>query len=474
LYDNAEDLLNESLKENPDRADYRAKLLDTYFATKNKDAFIKEAEALKSLGGAADRFWDRVQIMGFELTPDNTLFSGAKDSDVSAQELEYAKPESADFDIGAEDEATDFSNTDFDLGSEDSESFNLLSTQVVDKVADEDFSETQSMDGLDIDFPDLGDDLAESDDDELSVNDVNLEDNVENDSIADAELDISDEIDESEDLDISEGLHVSDEPEMDVDLDLGTDDEDAISFDLPDELEVSEEGFDPEIIELEPTVEAPPNLAEIPELDEDGVELDLSEADDQEAVEESVDEDDLTSETVVISKSDLDLVNNAETESVESEEEGGEIPLDDELDFDMTDMDSVNLQTGDFTPSDTVALDQVNEDDITEFMPADITGEFVAMEVDAEAGLDKTGTFAPGDFNEEDMAVQVEEIEGVDDIEDLMLPDDVDEVGTKLDLAKAFIDMGDAEGARSSLEEVMSEGTVEQKAEATGLIEQIK
>ena len=32
----------------------------------------------------------------------------------------------------------------------------------------------------------------------------------------------------------------------------------------------------------------------------------------------------------------------------------------------------------------------------------------------------------------------------------------------------------DAEGARSSLEEVLEEGTVEQQAEATGLLEQIK
>ena len=39
LYDNAEDLLNSSLVENPDRADYRSKLLDTYFATKKSDAF---------------------------------------------------------------------------------------------------------------------------------------------------------------------------------------------------------------------------------------------------------------------------------------------------------------------------------------------------------------------------------------------------------------------------------------------------
>ena len=32
------------------------------------------------------------------------------------------------------------------------------------------------------------------------------------------------------------------------------------------------------------------------------------------------------------------------------------------------------------------------------------------------------------------------------------------EVGTKLDLARAYMDMGDPEGARNILEEVLSEG----------------
>ena len=54
-----------------------------------------------------------------------------------------------------------------------------------------------------------------------------------------------------------------------------------------------------------------------------------------------------------------------------------------------------------------------------------------------------------------------------------MLPDDVDEVGTKLDLARAFVDMGDTEGARSSLEEVMSEGDEKQKKEATIILEHL-
>ena len=50
---------------------------------------------------------------------------------------------------------------------------------------------------------------------------------------------------------------------------------------------------------------------------------------------------------------------------------------------------------------------------------------------------------------------------------------DVDEVGTKLDLAKAYIDMGDPEGARSILGEVMEEGSDVQKGEATELMRQM-
>jgi pilus assembly protein FimV len=85
--------------------------------------------------------------------------------------------------------------------------------------------------------------------------------------------------------------------------------------------------------------------------------------------------------------------------------------------------------------------------------------------------LVRTGTFAPGDFDAPTEAVA--SIADVDDIDDLMLPDDVDEVSTKLDLARAFIDMGDTEGARGSLEEVMSEGNADQKAEAKSLLDQI-
>jgi pilus assembly protein FimV len=48
-----------------------------------------------------------------------------------------------------------------------------------------------------------------------------------------------------------------------------------------------------------------------------------------------------------------------------------------------------------------------------------------------------------------------------------------DEAATKLDLAKAYIDMGDAEGARSILQEVMVEGSEAQKKQAQELSSQI-
>jgi pilus assembly protein FimV len=61
--------------------------------------------------------------------------------------------------------------------------------------------------------------------------------------------------------------------------------------------------------------------------------------------------------------------------------------------------------------------------------------------------------------------------------DDLALPDlepvTMSEVGTKLDLARAYMDMGDPEGARNILEEVMHEGSVAQKQEAQRLMESL-
>ncbi len=58
---------------------------------------------------------------------------------------------------------------------------------------------------------------------------------------------------------------------------------------------------------------------------------------------------------------------------------------------------------------------------------------------------------------------------------DLDLPEldpvTLSEVGTKLDLARAYLDMGDPDGARAILDEVLSEGSPSQKSEAQRLVE---
>jgi pilus assembly protein FimV len=44
------------------------------------------------------------------------------------------------------------------------------------------------------------------------------------------------------------------------------------------------------------------------------------------------------------------------------------------------------------------------------------------------------------------------------------------EVATKLDLARAYVEMGDKEGAKEILEEVLKEGNSQQQADANQLL----
>ena len=61
-------------------------------------------------------------------------------------------------------------------------------------------------------------------------------------------------------------------------------------------------------------------------------------------------------------------------------------------------------------------------------------------------------------------------IEGEDDFDYL---DGGDEAGTKLDLARAYIEMGDNDGARDILGEVLKEGSAGQQGEAREMLGRI-
>lgn len=105
LYDNAEELVLKGLEVDPNRVDFLIKLLDTYYATKNLVDFVTCAETLRDMGDEVNcEYWDKVESMGYELAPYNELFAAGKNKNLVGVELEFAKPESADLDIGSGDD----------------------------------------------------------------------------------------------------------------------------------------------------------------------------------------------------------------------------------------------------------------------------------------------------------------------------------------------------------------------------------
>jgi pilus assembly protein FimV len=90
-------------------------------------------------------------------------------------------------------------------------------------------------------------------------------------------------------------------------------------------------------------------------------------------------------------------------------------------------------------------------------------GDFVSTDIDVDVGAVKRDRNTEATGTARIPATEMSELE----------PVTMSEVGTKLDLARAYMDMGDPEGARSILEEVLQEGSSTQKQEAQRLIESL-
>ena len=93
-------------------------------------------------------------------------------------------------------------------------------------------------------------------------------------------------------------------------------------------------------------------------------------------------------------------------------------------------------------------------DDATVEQPLIKQDDVGALATDADDGLDQT--IEPGSLSG-----------GLNDARTMT------EVGTKLDLARAYVDMGDPSGARSILEEVLDEGDASQRQQAQQLLESL-
>lgn len=73
----AEDILKEALRLQPDRHAVRVKLMEMYSRRDDKAAFLAAAEELKQRTGGSGEDWIRAMRLGYALDPSNPMFAGA-------------------------------------------------------------------------------------------------------------------------------------------------------------------------------------------------------------------------------------------------------------------------------------------------------------------------------------------------------------------------------------------------------------
>lgn len=140
-------------------------------------------------------------------------------------------------------------------------------------------------------------------------------------------------------------------------------------------------------------------------------------------------------------------------------------------------------------PSDTFLEDfQANDSDLALDLDMDIEGGAAALGLsgqfddlpdvapdlqlayDADSDEAKAGLLANSDSEQ---SADYAEASNESNDEFNKEPMSQDEIGTKLDLARAYIDMGDVDGARDILDEVLNEGSIDQQEQATSMLKLI-
>lgn len=342
----------------------------------------------------------------------------------------------------------------------------------------------------------------------------------------------SDTLDLDADLDqISEDLSIEGDFEEDVFKRFDTE----LEFD--EDLEIDQESVDtiaaadlePEISEplVAPAVDEPTEeLMDGLELDEEGLTLDLDSSDFDEAGLDVIDDelqaagnkyDNLESDNDFLSDSDLELDIPDISEDLPDQEPTIDTPEDDSTNHllaagagllsgaallgskdENLDIDGDEIATFEpfqDAPTDTTSMP---EDEAEILQDADLEAldeEMDALAADVSLGqlpievpAENASEIEPDEnFNSDDVFAEVlasteqdlSDIEADDEASDDGFEDgmdflaDADESDTKLDLARAYIDMGDGEGAKDILNEVLIDGNDQQKEEAQTLIDNI-
>lgn len=459
-FEQAASVLNKAIEANPERSDLMLKMLEVHQEMDNAESFANIENKIIALNDseAIDKAEQMRQRLSAPIEPDqrpelnaestlddmsNALGLGDNDDDGNLNE-EFE--ESIDFG-----DALDLDDSD---AIESADDFAASLKPLASTPESLDLNDDEAPAELD-DVPNIG---LNSDDDnnivdfdpelDLAVMDTDEDDEVEQErneagnaiefDLGDVELDAA--VSEQDTAEQEEGV------EFELD-DLTSDNDDVISLDLDDGLELNE----PELSESESEES---ELAE-PKLEE--AELEEPELEESELEEAELEEPE-QAETIL-----------EEPEAVESDESQ---PNDDDVDLsaDLAALDSEldDLESGvDFDADPEV-------DDGIELAPANVAAdESEHSNDDVELGVTEEET----DIDESATAQH----EGSDiDLDALVASDDefdflsgTDENATKLDLARAYVDMEDAEGARELLNEVLKDGSDEQKAEATALLDKL-
>ena len=486
LYDQAADLVRIALEREPDRRDLRLKLLEIYFVWGNNEAFLQTAKSLEATRDRAPAGeWDKIVIMGKQICPGEPLFATTAGSGRGAGALVDLNLEGGE------------NRVDIDLfGDPDGE-------RSIDQTIAKDIDDTAATGessgmhaGADLDFT-L--DHAERGADDSPTREMPPRDEptVESElmNFSDAPTAESPTL-KPTDLRgrISSKLDKATKAEQTAELSI-----DDLGLDL-DHLEGAASGASVSIPQLEETdhpSDAPTMVAGLDEKsrrmmaeaesrarDKDLTELERElEASfvadlgtDHEEIKTAVlgPESAPTVQMPRGTPQDTNATSRFKTPEFSDVQEPERPDVDSTsrlrgLNADSIDLDLDRLANA-LGSGDTVEQPRA-EDEVfsTEVFEASQRNRKVDLDVGealngSEAATNKLKTISTQRTNK----IKTEEL-ALPELE----PVTMSEVGTKLDLARAYMDMGDPEGARSILEEVVSEGSASQKQEAQRLIENL-
>ena len=499
LYDQAADLINGALQVDPEGQALLTKLCEIYFVWGNRDAFIDAADRLKAaVGGGGSADWDKIVIMGQQIAGDHELFAGAG-AGLATQEVDLSFESDAtgagelDMEFGADDGGGDI----IDLGADDDsaqggdEGLNFLFDG--DAAQDTETSEDADASG---DF----DVTAEMPKIDAAANEVTAEmpsasPTVETPTIEEqfAGFDPTSELPTIDDSTLGSAIeqsgHASDataEINLD-DLDLNIDglaETEMASLDEFDAADGDESLADTDV--YDDSDEITDVTGKNPEVDPEvtGVQTTLDEGALELAESLKIEEEDLTATAEMRLAPDETGVNPMLN-----------IALTDDA-GDLSDNDATLLATGldDDDDFDFAKTEALTPEVFTDNTNLDATGEMPAMSnTDVDLDLDElTAALKIGEQGDtldevrddatveyplssmsEDEVTKTMTLGASELSDELQEARTMTEVGTKLDLARAYVDMGDPAGARSILDEVLDEGDESQRQQAQSLLESL-